>query len=394
MSMELLCKSFDDAFYNDVRKRHVDSLGMPLASPRAFRKLAETEGIGPEDAELEKASQRWLKFYRVQEWETKKAKKVREFAADWWTVEKTFQGMGISLSDPELPVAKAFEMSSAQVIFPIFYDTIIMSGILAEPLLDVLVMETVPTNSHTADHAAMNETVTDRTMGETGEWAPAVQVNISATNNPIKLRLIAGQLDVSDEAARLQRIPILQTGIFRIGRQYAISITDFAIDVLLNGDGTTIGTAITQTASAVANGPVYGDFVKLYYAFPIGYEPTDIIASKTVLTRMQQIPQFQDPWAFNMSEVFQASGKLSTPFGLTPHRWDSTGSSTWNAGTTTNLDWLLMIQRERALIMYQEGGLMTETSRVPESRSTRTITSSWLGFGIFDRSAAQGGTSF
>jgi hypothetical protein len=395
MSLAALTKGIDDAYYSEVRNSARDSLGRALDAPRAFRLKAEAEGVGPDTKESEKLYSRWKQYFGVQEWETKRARKIEQFAHDYWTIEKVLADQGVMIDDPEGPtVAKAFEMSSLQVIFPIYYDTIIMSAIMAEPLIDRLVMETVPVNSHTADHAAMNETVTDRTFGKTGELAVGIEVNVSATNNPIKLSKIQGILNTSDEALRLQRIPVFQQGVYRIGRQYVINLTSWAIDTIINGDGTNIGVALTPVACGAANAPVYADYLNLYYNFPIGYQPTEIIASKSVLKRMQNIAEFKDPWAFNMGNVFQASGRLSTPFGLTPHRWDDTSSSTWNNGTTTNLDWLLMVQSERALIMYTEGGLMTETEREARPGQTRIVTSSWVGFGVFDRNAAQVGSSF
>jgi hypothetical protein len=48
-----------------------------------------------------------------------------------------------------------------------------------------------------------------------------------------------------------------------------------------------------------------------------------------------------------------------------------------------------MLQRDRAAVLYQEGGLATETDRDPRTQSTAVVTSWYVIPAVLDRNAVQ-----
>jgi hypothetical protein len=366
--------------------------------------MARKEGFYPEAKELEKRQEHYLKKLKVPEWAENRAARVRSYAEDTWFLQKYFEeapklkgGEPIHINSPisehEPDVMKAFQVVPAELtVFPFFWDTQIVEGILAVPLLDVLLMDTVTVASGTAVHAVMNETLADRQMGETGEFASFQEVNITSNESAVKLKKFGGIVSISDEAMRRQRIPVFARGIARIGRQIGIDMTDLCIDVLINGDTTYggINGAATTVAATSTGNPVYSDYVKNDLDFNIGYEPTDRILTRAGIIKTLNIAQFQDPLA---GFKFQNQGIYPEIFGLMTHRWDSTGSTSWSTtvGTGTKM---LTVQRQRALILYQEGGLSTESDRDPRTETTIVKTSWYLIPAIWDRDSVRVGTGF
>lgn len=387
--------------YRDEEKRGMHPFSFAAASMRA-------EGIGPDDATLAKRHAAYIDRLKVPEWSEWRRARVKALAEDTWYLEEYFRQAPrvknphmteqIDIFAPTADLApdslKAFQVTPAELtVFPFFWDTQIVEGILAVPLLDVLLMDTVTVASGTAVHAVMNETLVDRQMGETGEFASYQEVNISSSESTLRLKKFGGVVTISDEAMRRQRIPVFARGIARIGRQIGIDVTDFVLDTILNGD-TSLGGAnstATQVAAAVAGTPTYTDYVTNDMNFDIGYEPTDRVLSRAGIIKALTIPEFKDPLA---GFKFQSTGIYPEIFGLMTHRWDSAGSTTWNSGATGTGTNMLTLQRQRAAILYQEGGLVTESDRTPMSESTIVKTSWYLAPGVWDRNSVRWGTGF
>lgn len=388
MGMETFVKNVD---------RHIYDEGVNWTGPQGqktdpvtyFCHQAAKEGIGPETKELEKREVHYLRKFQVPEFATKRAAKIKDYAKKSWYVETCFKDCGVALRGPEATtVAKAFSVTSTQAIFPIFYDNMIVAGLLAQPLLDRLVAETVQVNSGSADHVVMNENAWERATGQIGEWTRFPEMSISATNAPVTLKKWGGILKASDEAIRRARLPIFARGLERIGRQLANDLTDFALDVLLLGDGNT-GTALSGSAdiqaSAVTGSPVYSDLVALLLLFNVGYAPTDLIATRESWLDLLNMAEFKDPLA---GFRFQATGVPPTPLGLNLWRWDSLASSGW---ATTKI---LMLQADAALVQYQEGGITSESERIINGQWQQVATSIYTAFAILDRDARKLGTGW
>jgi len=359
--------------------------GEKIAPLKYFAAKAEDAGIAPEDGELKKREEHYLRKFRCPvEGMEERERKIKEHARDTYAIEKIMADLGCPTKGPDAPtVQKAFTVSAVQAIFPIFYDTVVVAGLLAQPLLDRLVAMTTQVNSGTADHVTMNENAWDRATGKIGEWSRFPELAISATNAPVKLIKWGGILKASDEAIRRARLPIFQRGLERIGRQLANDLTDFVMDVILLGDGNA-GASPTQPVST-SGSPAYSDLIATQLKFPIGYQPTDIIATGTVWLKLLNLPEFKDPLA---GMRFQGSGVPPTPLGMNLWRWDSLASSGW---ATTKL---LMLESERCVVLYQEGGVQSESHRIVNGQFSEIATSLYAAPAILDTNARVVGTGW
>lgn len=380
MSLTNFIKSMDDGLYKEA-KAFRGTEGERVDVVDYFGAKAEEAGVALEGQEKAAREQEFIARFNVQPGDASRLRRVKKHAADTWIVDQFFKEAKVcQYSDT---VEKAFQVTTAQVVFPIYYSNQIQAGILANPLLDVLVSDTIPVNSGTADHATMNETQADRTSGAAGEFTTFNEVTISATNAPIKLQKFGRILNMSDEAVRRVRIPVLARGLERIGRQLAIDMTDFALETIIAGDGNA-GTA-TTVAAATSASPVYSDWVKLITDVTIGYELSDMIFGQAILRNLLNTPEFKDPLA---GFSYQNNGAMPKPFGLNTHRWDSAGATSY---ATTKV---VAIQRDLCLIAYTEGGLLNETDRLLNGQFARNASSIWIGYGNWDGAARRVGTGW
>lgn len=363
--------------------RSEEADGCTVATQRYFGELAKAEGIYPEDRERDYWENYWLRALRVNAFwdEPQREFKVRQFANDWWALMKVFEDQGNPAwpMQPTASVQKAFTTSSLQTVFPIFFDTNIQAGLLADPVLERLVSRSVPVNSHTATHIKMTDTTADQTMGEGGEGTAAIQLLVSIAERTIKLRKFTGEIDWTYEVMRLARLDVLAESLQRIGRRYNQLKTDFALSVLIDGDGAGDGAATTSAATTTGT-PIYNDLTTAEFVFPQGYTPDTIVAPKEVLVKILAFAEYKDPLA---GILHQTTGAIPRPLGMDLVRWDSTGRVTTYLATTA-----VMFDSNLALIEYTEGGIITETERIIRSQWEASVVSQWVGYGVWDRSAA------
>jgi hypothetical protein len=388
-NMATFKKSFEDGLYQAGRAWEQD--GVKCAPAQHVGLAAYKAGVWPDDKELDRLTNRLIKKHRMFEFEDTRIERAREHCAHKWIMDQYFKDYGLQTTGAlAATVEKAFQVVPAELtVFPFFWDNIIVEGILAVPLLDIMLADTVSINSGTAVHAVMNETVTDRTIGNVGEFVSMQEVNISSTESAVKLKEFGAKVTVSDHAMRRQRLPVFERGMARYGRQIGIDVTSLVLDILINGDtvyGGLNGAAPTVAAPSVSGSPTYNDYVRLALDPNIGYEYTDIILGRNGIIKLLEIPQFQEPLS---GFRFQNEGILPQPFGLQSHRWDDTRSTTWASGNAAGGSTLAVtLQRGRAAILYQEGGLATESFRI-EGRKT-TVQTSWnVIAAIADRDAVR-----
>jgi hypothetical protein len=392
MAVAEFVKSVGKDFYQQARAYHGPH-GEKLSEIEFFGVEAAKSGYEPDEADLkqrhlemcERCNIKAHEFGRVQQ----AMDLVRSTAAMW----EVFDDAGIDPFSQYAPTVdelkgisgKSFSTGSVLNVFPIFYQSEIMEGILATPMLDTMVANTVQTNGMSADHIGFTDTALNRRTAESGEWARGVELSLSYTNAQIPLKKYQGTLKASGEALRAARLPVFAAASRRIGQQLGIDVFDFALDVLIAGDGTTLGPAAATEAADTPGTPDYDDFVDILMGFTDGYTPTDALAHANVLSNVFQVTEFKDPFAgFNM----QRTGAYPSPLGWNLHRWDSLGASNYAATK------LVVWQANRALVQYNWGGIEQESDRVIENDFSMNVVRLWTGFSIWDRAAARVGTSF
>jgi len=372
------------AFHRGIQNwRSEDADDLAVSTTRYFGELARSEGVYPTASEQKFWEDYWLKKLKVnqQMLEPRREMKVREFANDWWALMKMFEEQKAPAwpEHPNATVQKAFNTNSLQSVFPLFFDTNIVAGILANPVLERLLMTSIPVNSHTATHLKMTEVDGDQTMSEGGEGTTFVQMVIKEAERTVKLKKFGGELMWTYEVMRLQRLNVLALSIQRIGQRYNQLQTDYALSVLIDGDGAGDG-AITDSAATTTGTPVYNDLVNAEYTFNQGYSPDTIVAPKEVLKKLLAMAEYKDPLA---GILHQTTGREPNPLGMDLVRWDSTGRVTTYAATNA-----VMLDSDLALVQYTEGGIITETERIIRAQWERAVTTQWVGYAVWDRNAA------
>lgn len=386
-SMKTFAANLDDGLYAESYNQCKSDYWCEPLQYLAMK--AYEAGIAPDDKTLAKRESHYLQKFQIHPEEVSpRAQRVKNFAHDLYALEKVFDHFGMPIDGPDaVTVEKAFTVGTLRAAFPEYYDAMIVMGILASTeLLDVLVSHSDTANRTVFDHITLAETAGDRSTGLAGEFTAFAETNVVLANAPVKVKKFGQVLKASDEAIQNASLPVFQRTLERIGQQLMIDVIDFAMDVTLLGDGTA-GSA-SATASGVSGAPTFADWVSILYAFSIGYKPTDFIATSTVLAKMvTTIPEFKDPFAWG-PRAFQVSGTPVSAFGLNPHRWDSLGSSGW---ATTKV---LLIQADRALSQYNNGGLKSENFRIVQGQFSGVTTSLSTAFAIWDSAARRVGTGW
>lgn len=410
MSMTALVKSIDDQFPAEARQKALEALvaktdasqdktqfhkgaqtwvsddgnQFTTATPRYFGELARQEGVYPDDQERKYWEDYWCRLLDVNKFwdEPRREYKVRQWANDWWCLMKLFEDQKApawpEFYSPSANVGKAFNTSSLQSVFPIFFDTQIVSGLLADPVIERLVSRRVAVNSHTATHITMTDTSAMQTMGEAGEGVFPVQLIVSVAERTVKLRKFMGEVDWTYEVMRMATLDVLGESLRRIGQRFNQLKTDYALHSLIDNTGDGNG-ALATSAATTTGTPVYGDLVAAEFAFPQGYTPDTIVAPKEVLIKIMAFAQYMDPLA---GVLHQTTGAIPRPLGMDLVRWDSTGRVTTYLSTTA-----VMFDSDRALVEYSEGGIITETERIVRSQWEASIVSQWVGYGKWDPNA-------
>lgn len=398
MSMEQFSKGLSQDFYAEGRN-YRGPQGQKLSEIQWFGWKAKEAGWEPDTKTLDRRTDEICEQIKSLQPNPNAPltptvlKQARELAEDTSAMWEVFEKAQIDPYSEHSPTvgeldglkSKAFGTTSIEGVFPIFYQTQVMIGLLARAPLETMIAATTQTNGMNADHIGLTDTTTQRRLGESGEFARGTEQTLSYTNARIALKKFQGALISSDEARRAARINIFAIASQRVGEQLGIDVFNFGLDVLLGGDGTTLGPAITAVAVAVPGTPAYADFIAHMFAYTDGYEVSDALGHAQVLSNILLMSQFQDPMAgFN----FQRTGQLPTPLGWNLHRWDSLDAS--NYAATQLITW----QRNRALVQYNWGGIEQETERAARNGFDTNILRFWTGFSIWDRAASRKGTGW
>lgn len=368
MSMQTLVKNMDQGFYQEA-----DRAGIEYAP--FFAAKAADEGIGPTDAELEQRANGMLAEFGVKPWETRRAARVRQHAYDTYAVDAVMRDL---LKQPQdATIEKAFATSDVQSVFPVWYDSRIVEGILETAVLDALISESVAVDQMVVEHIELTETVADRTPTLAGEFTTFNELTLRYEGVTVRLRKKGARLAVSDEARESARLPVLAAYLRRFGQQIVINETDEALDTMLTG--------ATAVAAVNPDSPVYADLISLWLDFPNGYRPDTAIAPTPVWVKLLNMSEIKDPMLFTVPR----DGSLPSLFGWRWERWDSTASSLW-----ATLDKVLVFQRSLALVQYQKGGIRSESGRIINGQFTETVTSLMTGYAKLDDEAVRVGTEY
>jgi hypothetical protein len=361
-------------------------------------KARDQYGIGLEDdRELERREAMFLRRFNVLPGEWNREKKVRQYAHDSWIIEKFWAEHGCPWSGPESPtVEKAQTSGPLQSVFPVFIEAQIQAGRLADPILNLLVTDSVNVNAGSATHVELTDTATTPTGAvQTMEGARTSQVKVTFRERNIPLLKFGYETLSTYEASRRARLPVLARAYERIGRRFQYLLVEFALDVLILGDNSTVtlesgasatvSNAAATDPAAVGGTPTYADTLDLLFDFAEGYNPSLGIASGAVLKKLLGIAEFKDSQLFS----FARDGNFPVLLGIPFRRWDSKAISSGYANTQ-----LILHDTSVGLTEYTDGGILTQSDQIITEGWNRSVTSLWVAYAVNDKEGTWVGTSY
>lgn len=282
----------------------------------------------------------------------------------------------------DMTVENAFFSSAHgpnQPLFPVYLASQIIAGQMAGSLVPYLCASVIPINSMVQEKVTSTDTESTRELGVVAEGAALPKTTISRSNGSIQLVKYGRELDFTYESVRLLHLDIIGLLFQRMGRQLGISESNDVIETLLAGDGNS-GTAVTYTTAEVANTLDYDELVRLFQAFPIGYQMRQAVTNDTLQRTILNMSEFKDPMA---GFKFSSQGVLPGPMGANWHRWTSTGSSSF--GT----DRILAVDDRAAAVCYTMGDMLEEADQLIDRQIHRRTMSYFRGIMKWENDATQ-----
>lgn len=378
--LKALLKNLDKGFYHEAAAQPVKRSCMGYLSDQLAGK-----GLAPSQEEIDRSVAKLLGHAGISKdsmhlLSAGQLESVERFAQESWALGMALACEGIRVKGATSDTLdKFFATTTSTVLFPTYVESQVMLGILAASLLPSLVATETFINSHTYQSLAFTDVEADQQMKKMGEGATIPSTTITTADRAITLGKYGRMLEATYESLRLQRVNVVSIMLQRIGTRIALDESNAAIEVLIAGDGNT-GSPVVDTDAEVSGTLDYDELVRLFLAFPEGYQMTTAVANSTNLRTILNMAEFKDPQAgFN----FQRTGVLPGPMGAEWKRWDSTNS------TSFSTDRILAVDNRYALEQVTEQGVTTESDKLIDRQFERTAITKWTGFAKLDYNATQ-----
>jgi hypothetical protein len=180
----------------------------------------------------------------------------------------------------------------------------------------------------------------------------------------VSLLKVGHEVDMTYEVIRRQRVNQLAVHLRLIGRAMRRSLVDWALDIIVNGDGNSNPATVTT-----ASGLTYANLVDFDLVFD-DFEPTIWVTTKTGMGTILKMAEFKDPQAgFN----YQKTGDMVSPLGVTLKR---TVGGTYPAAST-----LIGIDKNAALeYIIEAGSQLVEAENIIDKQFKKIVISQQSGF--------------
>ena len=169
----------------------------------------------------------------------------------------------------------------------------------------------------------------------------------------------------SYEAIKFQRLDLFTLALRRIGAEIARCQMKDAVDVLVNGDGST-GSAPAKLTTA-ATTLAYSDLLTLWSKFT-AYQMNTLLVNAKTAAAILGLSAFSDP---TTGLHFQNTGKLGTPLGAEMILCDAVADGT-----------IIALDRRYALEMVVGDAVTVDADRLIDCQLERAAVSSTAGFSM------------
>ena len=185
------------------------------------------------------------------------------------------------------------------------------------------------------------------------------------TNEAAALKKRGRMLRASYEAIKFQRLDLFTLALRRIGAEIARCQMKDAVDVLVNGDGST-GSA-PQKLTTAATTLAYSDLLTLWSNFT-AYQMNTLLVNAKTAAAILGLSAFSDP---TTGLHFQNTGKLGTPLGAEMILCGAVADGT-----------IIALDRRYALEMVVGDAVTVDADRLIDCQLERAAVSSTAGFSM------------
>ncbi len=260
-------------------------------------------------------------------------------------------------------VHKFFQSSDSAALFPEYVARAVRQGMeRADILSDIIATRTVIDGM---DYRSVISAPTkdEKSLKPVGEGSYLPQTNIRTSDHLVKLQKRGRMLVASYEAVKFQKLDLFTVTLRQIGAYIARQQLQDAVDVILNGDGSS-GAADTISA-AESNTISYQDLIRLWSELT-PYELNTMLAPTGIMTKLLAMNEMKDARA---GLDFHGTGNMITPLGARLlHVPDISGNK------------IIGLDKNCALEMVQAGGILMDHDKLIDRQLEKTAISCITGF--------------
>lgn len=257
---------------------------------------------------------------------------------------------------------KFFQNGQSAVLFPEYLMRAIRQGMEEnDPLSSIVAARTLISAT---DYRGLT-TNDDLEADVTNEAAALSTTTISLKDKTTALKKRGRMLRASYEAIKFQRLDLFTLALRRIGAEIARCQMKDAVDVLVNGDGST-GSAPAKLTTA-ATTLAYSDLLTLWSKFT-AYQMNTLLVNAKTAAAILELSAFSDP---TTGLHFQNTGKLGTPLGAEMILCDAVADGT-----------IIALDRRYALEMVVGDAVTVDADRLIDCQLECAAVSSTAGFSM------------
>jgi hypothetical protein len=282
-----------------------------------------------------------------------------------------------------LTIKDWFANPAITALFPAFVESRVQAGLLQSSLVPELVFDDVAASSIKVTDTYDSTPAESRSLRQIAQGSDLPVSEISAADSTLNLTKFGRMLQWSYEVeAANQTLNFVEFQMRRMGAQIGIDETDSLLHIAIAGDGTTAGSAetnSTDTDVATSGTILFSDLLGWYYNVTnSAYRIDKAVAGKTDIKLIADLPELSDVEYLQN----QAALRIPTPAAVNYYWWDGgvTGSS--------YVDRLVIgVDSRQAFAAYTYGGFIQEADQIISRQVKQATFSYYRGFRKFDAGA-------
>lgn len=265
-------------------------------------------------------------------------------------------------------VEKFFSSTDSAVLFPEYIARAVRQGINSSDDLESVIA--VKTSVDAIDYRAVSSETINATGNSVSEGTEMPSVNVSTKSSLVSLAKHGRLFSSTYEALRFQNLDVLTIILSKLGEDIASEQLNDAVNVLLNGDGTSSDAAVEIEATYGSSVPSsatlnYGHLLQLWEGLGM-YNLNAMVASASSVKDILSLAEMKDAVA---GLNFQGTGKVVTPMGAKLIK-----SSKVVANKILGFD------KNKALQMIQSGDVIIDYDKIIDRQLDRATISVTAGF--------------